>query len=85
MGFDSYITFGVSETMVEDGKTGRFYHPVEGSDISGYNSLLVLVNRSVKMCLKGDENIAEAGLHNAPQYCNKDGRNGEFKNVIYDA
>ena len=47
--------------------------------------MLVLVNRSVKMCLKGVEKRAEAGFHNAPQYSNKDGRNVEFKNVIRDA
>jgi hypothetical protein len=76
MGFDSYITFGMSETMAEDEKNWPFYQPEKGLDIGKFVHLPVLVNQPVKMCLKGDENIAEAGLHNAPQYCNKDDRNG---------
>jgi len=38
--------------------------------------MLVLVNRQVKMCPKGDENIEMTGVNNAPQYSSKDGKNG---------
>ncbi len=53
--------------------------------MSGYNHLLGLVGRLVKMSLKGDEKREEAGLNNAPKYSDKTGTNGEFKTVMPDA
>ncbi|MGB2809183.1 MAG: hypothetical protein WBC22_15680 [Sedimentisphaerales bacterium] len=76
MGFDSCITFGVNEMMAEVEKKDRFCRTQQGVVVREYKYLPVLGYWSVKMCLKGDENIAEAGLHNAPQYSNKDDRNG---------
>lgn len=75
-GFDGFIAPCAYEMMVGDEKRWPFYQPEQGLDIGKFVHLLVWVNRLVKMGLKGDENIAEAGLNNAPQYCNKDGRNG---------
>ncbi|MHC4735672.1 MAG: prepilin-type N-terminal cleavage/methylation domain-containing protein, partial [Planctomycetota bacterium] len=61
-GFDGFIAPCVYEMMVGDEKKWPFYQLEQGLDIGRFVHLLVLVNRPVKMCLKGDENIAEAGL-----------------------
>lgn len=53
--------------------------------MSGYNHLLGLVGRLVKMSLKGDEKREEAGFNNAPKYSDKTGTNSEFKTVMHDA
>jgi hypothetical protein len=75
-GFDGFIAPCVFEMMVGGEKKWPFYQPEQGPDIGKFVHLPVLVNRQVKMCLKGDENIAMTGVNNAPQYSSKDGRNG---------
>ena len=53
--------------------------------MSGYNHLLGLVGRLVKMSLKGDEKRGEAGLNYVSKYSEKTGTNSEFKTVMPDA
>jgi hypothetical protein len=54
-GFDGFIAPCAYEMMLPDEKKWPFYLPEQGPDIGKFVNLPVLVNRPVKMCLKGDE------------------------------
>jgi len=85
MGFDSCITFGANELMVEFEKKSRFCRTQQGMEAREYTYLSVLDNWLVKMSRKGDENRTKVGFNNAPKYNFKAGASGDFKIVICDA
>lgn len=78
-GFSSYITLDMYEMIGEDGKKRRVLLDYIVAPINPITCIRTLAGKDGP---KIGRKKNRGRVFNAPQYSNKDGRNGEFKNVI---